>query len=119
MIVLIFLFAVCSMSHRRTFCTPLHWADEASQFPLKGNNMHKVPLTPPVKPKDLAQEKSDFTAEGAPVPGNVATAPPLTPEDVEKVTLAMPDPESKKEKVLEKNAEKEAEKKKDHPVSKG
>ncbi len=89
--------------------------------------MHKVPLTPPVKPKDLAQEKSDFTAEGAPVPGNVATAPPLTPEDVEKVTLAMPDPESKKEKDLEKKidkeaekqVEKEAEKKRNHPVAEG
>jgi len=45
--------------------------------------------TPPARPaktaaepaRTLAQEKSDFTAEGSPPPGHVADAAPLLPAD--------------------------------------
>lgn len=38
--------------------------------------------TPAPKPRDLKQEDSDFTAEGAPPPGMVGTTPPETPDEV-------------------------------------
>lgn len=40
------------------------------------------PETPPPRAPSLSQEKSDFTAEGAPPPGTVPPAsPPLPPGD--------------------------------------
>lgn len=38
--------------------------------------------TPAPKPRDLRQENTDFTAEGAPPPGMVGTTPPETPDEV-------------------------------------
>jgi len=35
--------------------------------------------TQPIKPTTLAQQQSDFTAEGSPPPGNVAASGPVTP----------------------------------------
>jgi hypothetical protein len=34
--------------------------------------------TQPIKPSTLAQQQSDFTAEGSPPPGNVAASGPVT-----------------------------------------
>jgi len=36
--------------------------------------------TPAPKARDLKQEKTDFTAEGAPPPGMVGNMPPKTPD---------------------------------------
>lgn len=36
--------------------------------------------SPPAKVKDLAQQKTDFTSEGSPPPGQVANTPPVTPQ---------------------------------------
>ena len=43
---------------------------------------------PPLAPvaKTLAQQKSDFTAEGSPPPGNVATSIPAGSPDPQKTT---------------------------------
>jgi hypothetical protein len=38
--------------------------------------VRKPPLSP--KPKTLAQQQADFTAEGSPPPGNVAGSTPVT-----------------------------------------
>jgi hypothetical protein len=38
--------------------------------------VRKPPLSP--KPKTLAQQQADFTAEGSPPPGNVAASIPVT-----------------------------------------
>ena len=38
--------------------------------------MSRVPAIAAAKPADLAQQKSDFTAEGAPPPGVVGTSVP-------------------------------------------
>ena len=38
--------------------------------------------TPAPKARDLKQENTDFTAEGAPPPGMVGTTPPETPDEV-------------------------------------
>ena len=40
------------------------------------------PKTPPKKLPNLAQQDADFTAEGAPPPGKVATDVPVVPEKV-------------------------------------
>ncbi|MDO8419700.1 MAG: hypothetical protein Q7S90_06660 [Rubrivivax sp.] len=37
----------------------------------------------PETPRTLAQEKSDFTAEGSPPPGQVAGSAPVLPSDAE------------------------------------
>lgn len=39
--------------------------------------MNKAAVTPAPVAKTLAEQKSDFTAEGSPPPGNVATATPV------------------------------------------
>lgn len=41
--------------------------------------MAKPAPTLPPKTKTLAQQQTDFTAEGSPPPGKVATTAPLTP----------------------------------------
>jgi hypothetical protein len=41
--------------------------------------MTRSVLAHPAKAKTLAQQQSDFTAEGSPPVGNVATAAPVTP----------------------------------------
>jgi len=38
--------------------------------------------TPAPKARDLAQQNTDFTAEGAPPPGMVGSTPPETPDEV-------------------------------------
>lgn len=40
-----------------------------------------APTGPATKPKTLVQQNSDFTSEGAPPPGKVATQTPVTPND--------------------------------------
>jgi hypothetical protein len=42
--------------------------------------VRKPPLSP--KPKTLAQQQADFTAEGSPPPGNVAASIPVTAQKV-------------------------------------
>ena len=49
--------------------------------------MNRPILTLPLKDKTLAQQKSDFTAEGAPPPGKVAKSiPDTTHESVKAVS---------------------------------
>jgi hypothetical protein len=61
----------------------------ASSHPTEGFNMNRPVLTPPPKVKTLAQQKSDFTAEGAPPPGKVGMANPDTAHEcVETVSRA-------------------------------
>jgi hypothetical protein len=43
-----------------------------------------------VKPSTLAQQQSDFTAEGSPPPGHVAAAAPLTAKVTTAVTASAP-----------------------------
>lgn len=50
-----------------------------------------VPATTPV-PATLTEQKADFTAEGAPPPGKVATTPPVTTAAVAPVARAGPKP---------------------------
>jgi hypothetical protein len=52
--------------------------------------MSKVPSSPPVHTKNLAQQNTDFTAEGSPAPGKVATAAPLTPHEHKNPLLHLP-----------------------------
>jgi hypothetical protein len=42
----------------------------------------------PTKPSNLAQQQSDFTAEGSPPPGKVAASEPVTAKE----TTALPTP---------------------------
>ena len=42
----------------------------------------------PRKVKTLAQQHTDFTAEGSPPPGNVATSVPTTPREAAKAVPA-------------------------------
>ena len=51
---------------------------------------HPAPLPP-----TLADQKADFTAEGSPPPGKVATTPPLTP-----AALAVPESSRKPDSGL-------------------
>jgi hypothetical protein len=62
----------------------------------QGDHMKKIPKSPLLKAKSLAQQKSDFTAEGAPAPGNVGTAPPATPEYDGKASSPLPNQRAKK-----------------------
>jgi hypothetical protein len=43
---------------------------------------------PPAAPATLAEQKSDFTAEGAPPPGKVSTSKPATVHDAPKTVPA-------------------------------
>lgn len=52
--------------------------------------------TPAPKARDLAQQNTDFTSEGAPPPGMVGTTPPETPEEV---TPAAPDGDTRKQRM--------------------
>jgi hypothetical protein len=47
--------------------------------------LSKLIATPPPVPKTLTEQKFDFTAEGAPPPGKVATAVPVGEISVEAV----------------------------------
>ena len=46
-----------------------------------------VPAPAPV-PATLAEQKSDFTAEGSPPPGKVSSTTPLTPAALEKAAVS-------------------------------
>lgn len=48
--------------------------------------MNKPAATPVPAPKTLAEQKSDFTAEGSPPPGKVSTSTPDTPAEPDKAT---------------------------------
>jgi hypothetical protein len=48
--------------------------------------MNKPAATPVPASKTLAEQKSDFTAEGSPPPGKVSTATPDRPAEPGKVT---------------------------------
>lgn len=52
--------------------------------------MNRTVLTLPPKVKTLAQQKADFTAEGSPLPGMVATSVPDTPHDFVKAISRAP-----------------------------
>ena len=43
-----------------------------------------------IKPKSLAAEQADFTAEGAPPPGNVGADAPVSTEDAAKAAVRKP-----------------------------
>jgi hypothetical protein len=47
---------------------------------------NKLPPPPPPVPATLTEQKSDFTAEGAPPPGRVATTVPATLHDEPKAS---------------------------------
>ena len=48
------------------------------------------------KPKTLAQQQSDFTAEGSPPPGKVATAEPVAARKVKGVVAPVPQASGKR-----------------------
>ncbi|QTN23416.1 hypothetical protein HZ992_25515 [Rhizobacter sp. AJA081-3] len=48
--------------------------------------MNKPAATPVPAPKTLAEQKADFTAEGSPPPGKVATSTPDTAAEPGKAT---------------------------------
>ena len=48
--------------------------------------MKRTTRTPAPKAKSLSQEKADFTSEGSPPPGKVATEAPLTKDSGAKRT---------------------------------
>ena len=50
--------------------------------------MVKATRTPPAAPATLAEQKSDFTAEGSPPPGKVSTSKPATAHDAPKTVPA-------------------------------
>ncbi len=54
-------------------------------------------VVPPPKPKPLQQEQEDFTSEGAPPPGKVASEEPALPSQAQMQTQpkAQPLPDSK------------------------
>ena len=52
--------------------------------------------TPPPKARDVAQQHTDFTAEGAPPPGMVGTTSPETPADV---ATTAPDGDTRKHRT--------------------
>jgi hypothetical protein len=56
----------------------------------EGFNMIRPVLTLPPKVKTLAQQESDFTAEGSPPPGKVATSIPDTPHESVKAASRAP-----------------------------
>jgi hypothetical protein len=61
----------------------------ATILPTEGFNMNRPVLTVPPKVKTLAQQKTDFTAEGAPPPGKVGMVNPDTAHEcVEAVSRA-------------------------------
>lgn len=57
--------------------------------------MRKTDISPPPKAKNLAQQKTDFTAEGSPLPGNVGIAPPLNDAHADEVPAVPTDPSRK------------------------
>jgi hypothetical protein len=61
----------------------------ASTHITEGSNMNRPVVTLPPKVKTLAQQKTDFTAEGAPPPGKVGMVNPDTAHEcVEAVPRA-------------------------------
>lgn len=50
--------------------------------------MTKTKVAPAPEPATLADQKSDFTAEGSPPPGKVSTSPPLTVRDTSQTRPA-------------------------------
>lgn len=52
--------------------------------------MPKRPIVPAAVAPTLAEQKSDFTAEGAPPPGKVATDVPATPKQPAKKSARRP-----------------------------
>jgi hypothetical protein len=54
----------------------------------KGIKMVKSTRTPLNAPATLAEEKSNFTAEGSPPPGNVSTSKPATAHDAPQTVPA-------------------------------
>lgn len=62
----------------------------ASTHPTEGSNMIRSALTRPPKVKTLAQQKADFTAEGAPPPGKLAMSIPDTAHESVKAISRAP-----------------------------
>jgi hypothetical protein len=56
---------------------------------------NKLPPPPPPVPATLTEQKSDFTAEGAPPPGRVATTVPATLHDEPKASTTPAKPKPK------------------------
>ena len=73
-----------------------HVSDSA---PAPGSIPAPTPLPVPL-PATLAEQKADFTAEGSPPPGKVATTEPVTPATaVEPVPGSKPSPKPKVKSV--------------------
>ena len=58
-------------------------------MPRRPNTTGPKPLPAP-KPASLSQQQTDFTAEGAPPPGQVAISPPRLPADPGSTSDAAP-----------------------------
>ncbi len=64
-----------------------------------------VPAPVPVPvPATLSEQKADFTAEGAPPPGKVATMPPISKDGIARPAPAVPKASSKAAKQSPKRA---------------
>lgn len=55
---------------------------------IESPDMIRLASRGPRKVKTLAQQHTDFTAEGSPPPGHVATSVPATPREVAKAVPA-------------------------------
>lgn len=78
-----------ALPHAATSITapPTTSADPAHTAPPKPNPSMAAPAAAPPR---LADQKTDFTAEGSPPPGNVALVPPLSAVDVVAPRLDSP-----------------------------
>lgn len=64
--------------------TPLRNLTKASMKP-RTEKIRRHHAAMPARNPTKAQQEADFTAEGAPPPGKVATEPPVLPQDEQAV----------------------------------
>jgi hypothetical protein len=78
----------CVLGNRRRPAAALQGSDQNT---VKVLGMNKSAVTPVRVAKTLAEQKVDFTAEGSPPPGKVATAIPVSSPELE---VASPSPQT-------------------------